>query len=696
MQHNLLKKALPAAVAGALFLFGTVPASARQYQLASPDGKLAISIETRGQLTWSITHEGTTVLLPSAIALQGSEGPKKTFEWGKDIRQITGAERTSVQTTFPTPFYKKAQVEDHYNQLTLNCREGYSVEFRAYNDGAAYRFVSKRKKPFFVKNETAEFNFDQDYQAFIPYINDNRGGERYCYSFESYYDETRLSTLHADSLAITPLMVCLDGGKKAVVMEAGVSDYPGMFLKKNATAAHGLKAEFAPVVLEETIGGHNRLNLIPTRRADYIYMPGGAANLHPDGKVTGQRTFPWRVVLVSTQDIQLADNDMMQRLSPACRIKDTSWIKPGKVAWDWWNACNLTGVDFKSGMNTPTYKKYIDFAADNRLEYIIIDDGWSGTESLTEGLNPDIDLEELVAYGNRKGVGIILWASWRNLTGGSDKCVGTEEVMEHYSQMGIKGFKVDFFDRDDQTVIASVEQLAEIAARHHMVLDLHGLKPCGVQRAYPNILNFEGVKGLENMKWEPIVNGLPLHDFPRYDVTIPYLRALAGPMDYTPGAMKNGSRREFRTSNDSPMSMGTRVHQMAMYTLYEAPLQMLADTPSHYEKEQECTDFIAQIPTTFDETVALCGEVGEYIALARRKGDTWYVAAMTNWTPRSCDIDLSFLGEGNFQAEIFSDGINADRDATDYRKATRDVTSADQLKAFMQPGGGWTARITRK
>lgn len=685
MRNNLLKKALLPAVLALLSLWSATPASARQYRLASPDGKLNLTIETDGQLTWSIAHDGTTVLLPSAIALQGMEGAKTSFQWGENVK-VTGAKRTSVQTSFPTPFYKKAEVEDHYNQLTLNCRGGYSVEFRAYDDGAAYRFVSKRKRAFDIQNETAEFNFAADYPAFIPYVNDNRGGERYSFSFESYYDETPLSKLYADSLAITPLMVCLPEGKKAVIMEAGLSNYPGMFLLRNDAKANSLKAEFAPIPLENKIGGHNRLNLVPTRRADRIYTA---------GKNSGQRTFPWRVVLVSTQDTQLANNDMAQRLAPPCRIDDTSWIKPGKVAWDWWNACMLTGVDFKAGMNTPTYKKYIDFAADNKLEYIIIDDGWSGTESLLEDLKPDIDLKELVAYGNRKGVGIILWASWRNLTGGSDQCPDTEAIMKHYAQMGIKGFKVDFFDRDDQVAIASIERMADIAARHHMVLDLHGLKPYGLQRAYPNVLNFEGVKGLENAKWDPIVKGAPLHDFPRYDVTIPYLRMLAGPLDYTPGAMRNATKSEFRTSNDRPMSMGTRVHQMAMYTVFEAPLQMLADSPSRYMKEQECTDFIAQVPTTFDETVVLAGEIGEYIALARRKGDTWYVAAMTNWTARSLDIDLSFLGEGNFKAEIFSDGVNADREATDYKKQTRTVTSADRLEAAMMPGGGWTARITR-
>lgn len=692
MSHTFLKTYLSALVL--LLMLGTLHANARQYRLTSPDGKLNVTIDTDEQLRWSITHEGTTVLLPSAIALQGIDESNATFTWGANAK-VSRTKRTSVQTSFSTPFYKKAEVEDNYNQLTVAFRENFSLEVRAYNDGAAYRLVSTRKEAFAVANEIAEFNFDNDYQAFIPYVNDNREGERYCFSFESYYDEAPLSKLYADSLAITPLMVCLPQGKKAVVMEAGLSNYPGMFLVRNPKKDNSLVAAFAPLPLKNKIGGHNRLNTIPTKRSNLIYQPIGADYFNQGGTAGGERTFPWRVVLISTQDTQLANNDMMQRLAPPCRVEDISWIKPGKVAWDWWNACNLTGVDFKGGMNTPTYKKYIDFAADNKLEYIIIDDGWSGTESLLEELNPQIDLEELVTYGNRKGVGIILWASWRNLTGGNEKCFDTENIFRHYSQMGIKGFKVDFFDRDDQIAIASVEIMAHLAAKHHILLDLHGLKPYGIQRTYPNILNFEGVKGLENAKWEPVINSEPKHDLPRYDVTIPYLRALIGPLDYTPGAMRNATRREFRTSNDLPMSMGTRVHQMAMYTVFEAPLQMLADSPSRYMKEQECTDFIAQVPTVFDETVMLAGEVGEYIAVARRKGDTWYIAAMTNWTARNCDIDLSFIGEGTYTAEIFSDGVNADRDATDYRKETRTVTAGDTLEASMMPGGGWTARLTR-
>ena len=675
MKNKLLTKCVLAACA----LVGLGSAQAQDYELTSPDGKLTIGIHTDGTLQWSIQHDGTQVLLPSAIALKGVEKSSsgKAISFGPDVK-VRKATRQSVNTSFATPFYKKAEVKDEYNALTLKCRGGFSVEFRAYDDGAAYRLVSELRKPYYVMAETADFNFAQPGRAFIPYVNENRNGERYCFSLESYYDEVPLSQMHADSLAITPLLVEVADGKKATVMDGGVENYPGMFLTFNEETRQGVQAAFAPVPTETFIGGHNRFNLIPSERADYI------------ASINGPRTLPWRAVLVTTQDTQLADNDMAQRLAPACRIDDTSWIKPGKVAWDWWNACNLSGVDFKAGMNTPTYKAYIDFAAQHKLEYIIIDDGWSTTESLTENLNPDINLPELIAYGNQKGVGIILWAAWRNAAR------NTEADFAHYEKLGIKGFKIDFFDRDDQPAMQSIEQIAACAARHHLLLDLHGMKPFGLQRAYPNLVNFEGVKGLENCKWEPTVNGVPMHDFPRYDVTIPYLRQLAGPMDYTPGATMHANRWNVRGINDQPMSQGTRVHQMAMYTIFEAPLQMLADSPSKYAKEPEYTDFIAQVPTTFDQTVALDGQLGEYIVLARRKGNTWFIAAMTNWTPRDLTIDLSFLPAGSHEAVIFSDGVNADRDATDWQSETRKLSPTSKLNVHLAPGGGWTARVTVK
>ena len=659
-----------------LFCLVSLCASAGNYEVSSPNGKVKVTITTDEGVKWSVDYDGRQVLLPSAIDIRLSQG-RKTYGLGK----VGKVARHAVNGSFKNPFYKKLNISDAYGQLLMYTTEKFTIEVRAYDDGAAYRLISSNKKPLTVTDETVEFCFGDDYQAFVPYVNDNRGGERYCYSFESYYDEAPLSKMYPDSLAITPLAVCLPDGMKAIVMDAGVENYPGMMLKKGE--GNVLKAEFAPYPLEQEIGGYDRLNLVPTKRADYI------------AKFVKQQSLPWRAVVITERDADILNCDMAQRLAPACRIADTSWIKPGKVAWDWWNNCNITGVDFLSGMNTDTYLYYIDFAAKNRVEYIIIDEGWSGKESLMEGLSPDIDLKRLIAYGKEKGVGIILWSSWRNLIGSNPLggIAATEAVMKHYADMGIKGFKVDFFDRDDQQVIASAYQVAECAAKYHLYLDYHGLKPFGIQRAYPNIFNFEGVKGLENSKWEPRVGDGPLHNQPRYDVTAPYLRMLAGPMDYTPGAMMNAMKDSFFGNNDHPMSQGTRVHQMAMYTTFEAPLQMMADSPTKYMQNQECTDFIAQIPTTFDETVALDGQLGEYTVIARRKGSVWYVAAMTDWTARDLTISLDFIGEGQHTADIFADGVNAHKEATDYKHTQQTVTSKDRLAVHLSSGGGWTAII---
>ena len=646
------------------------------YEVSSPNGKVKVEVTNDNTVKWSVTYDGKTVLLPSEINIQLRQA-NKTLGLGK----IGKVSKKQIQSSFNNPFYKKATISDNYGQLLLYTNQKFTIEVRAYNDGAAYRLISGHTKSTMVVNEVAEYCFDADYQAFVPYVNDTRGGERYCYSFESYYDEQPLSKMFTDSLAITPLAVCLPEGMKAIVMDAGVENYPGMMLVKGQ--GNTLKAQFAPYPLAQEIGGFDRLNLVPSKRADYI------------AKLQGRQSLPWRAVVITEKDVDILNCDMSQRLAPACRISDTSWIRPGKVAWDWWNNCNITGVDFPSGMNTNTYLYYIDFAAKNHIEYIIIDEGWSGKESLMSNLSDEIDLKRLIAHGQEKGVGIILWSSWRNLIG-NDPLGGTtvsEQVMKHYADMGIKGFKVDFFDRDDQQVIASAYQLAECAARHHLVLDYHGLKPFGIQRAYPNIFNFEGVKGLENSKWEPRSGNGPLHDQPHYDVTIPYLRMLAGPLDYTPGAMANAMKDSFFGNNDHPMSQGTRVHQMAMYTTFEAPLQMLADSPTKYMQNQECTDFIAQVPTTFDETIALDGELGKYTLIARRKGSTWYLAAMTDLVPRDLTVDLSFLGSGQHQADIFADGVNAGKEATDYLHTRKTVSSSDRLPVHLSSGGGWTAII---
>lgn len=655
---------------GAALLLSAAAATAKEYEVTSPDGQLKVIVNADKQLTWAVDHSGTQVITASPISLTLSDGKVLGAQ-----PKVAKASRKSIDSQFETPVYKKSSVTDRYNELTLRMKGDYSVVFRAYDDGAAYRFLLGGKNKKVIASEEAVFNFAGDYDALVPYVNDLRDSSYpYSFSFESYYDESPISGMYADSLAIVPLLVNLPEGKKALLMEGDLESYPGMFLVKGSNP-NSIEGRFAPVALSEKIGGYNRLNLVPTSSAPYI------------AEITGAAKLPWRAVAVSTDDRQLANNDMAQRLASPSRVEDMSWIKPGKVAWDWWNNWNITGVDFPAGINTPTYKHYIDFAAENNLEYIIIDEGWS-KESLMDPI-ADLDIPEVVKYGKSKNVDVILWARWRDM----DK--EKEVAFPHYSKIGVAGFKVDFFDRDDQAVVESMTEIADLAAQNHLLLDLHGMKATGIQRTYPNVVNFEGVKGLENYKWLPVVDGKPGIDVMRYDVTAPFIRMAAGPMDYTPGAMTNAAPGNYRSINDTPMSFGTRAHQIAMYVVYEAPLQMLADSPDAYRANKESLDFISAIPTTFDQTEVIAGKVGEYVAIARRKGDTWYIGALTSSTPRDLKLPLSFLTPGvTYNAVIMSDGVNTNRNGADCRRSTEKVTSATVLDAAMASGGGWSAILT--
>ena len=645
-----------------LFIMMSMSLSAfaeKQHTLSSPDKRIEICIDTDTQLQWSVKMDNKVVLAPSRLGFQLEDGKILGDDCASRVK------RQSIDETFNTPFYRKASVIDRYNQLIVPCGKNVFAEFRAYNDGVACRFVVDYKKPVAVIKDLSEFIFPMDCQAYIPYINDNRGNDPYMFSFESYYDRSTLSGMHADSLAITPFLLELQDNYKVLLMDADIEDFAGMFLKKG-DKSHSLLPAYAPCVLEGKIGGFNELNYIPTKRAEYIAVLEGKCEL------------PWKALVLSREDKELANTDMMLRLSSPCRLEDTSWIKPGKTAWEWWNSCNLKGVPFKRGINTETYKYYIDFAAEQHLEYMLIDDGWSLPNSMLE-VNPDINLPELAAYAQSKNVGLVLWASWKNLIREMD------EAFERYSKMGIKGFKIDFFDSDDHRMVKDMYKIAERAADYHFILSYHGMKANGMQRTYPNILSFEGVKGLENYRW------ISRHDVPDYECTLPFMRMQAGPMDYTPGGMRNVNRSCFSPVNDQPRVYGTRAHQVALYTLFESPLQMLSDSPTTYMEEDETLAFIKQIPTVFDETVVLDAEVGNHIIVAKRKGDVWYIGGITDWDARSIDINLNFLPEGNYRAQIFSDGINADFDATDYIYTEQDVQSSDRLQIHMQPGGGWAA-----
>lgn len=636
----------------------------KTYKLQSPDSKLTAEIVIGTDIRFSLTHEGTAVLAPSPISMTLQNG----IVLGKDSK-IRKASNTSINQTIPTTIYKKREVKDQYNETTLSFRNNYGLIFRLYNDGLAYRFTTNMKDSIVVMNEEATYNFSKDHSAIVPYIRDWEKGktfkQQFFNSFENQYTHEQITKLNNERLIFLPLLVELDAGKKLCITDADIEEYPGMFL--HSTKEHpSFKGVFANYPKKTERGN---LQITVSEHEAYI------------AKTKGTRTFPWRSFVVSVNDAELANNDMVFRLAAPSRIADPSWIKPGKVAWEWWSASNLYGVDFRAGMNNETYKYFIDFASENKIEYVILDGGWY-KDNLLESV-PAIDIKELVRYGESKQVGIILWAGFAPFQ------KDIEKIVSFYAAIGVKGFKVDFMDRDDQKVIQFLYDAAKLCADHQMLLDYHGIcKPTGIQRTYPNVLNFEGVNGLEQLKWSP-----KSFDMVTNDVTIPFIRMLAGPMDYTQGAMKNATRDNYHPLHSEPMSQGTRCRQLAAYIIFESPMNMLCDNPSNYRREQECTDFIAQIPTVWDETVALDGKVGEYIALARQTGNEWYVGAFTDWNSREMELDLSFLGEGAYQIEIFKDGINADRAARDYKKEVIDLPAHKKIKISMAPGGGFAARI---
>lgn len=653
----------------ALFLFNLSFAQKNQdFVLNSPNRKIKVNVVVNDKVSWTVSHEKDVVLASSAMSLTIGENEVL----GKNA-VVLNSKRETVDTSFDAPFYKKKSVKNNYNQLTLNFKNDFSIEYRAFDDGVAYRFIAKKKKDITVKQEEVVLNFNQDYNTLMPYVRDLRNPkDPYISSFEAHYENKKISEFAKDTLAFLPFLIDYKNHKKAVFLEANLEDYPGLFVTNNDSKS-GFEGRFSKYPLQEMNGGFNYLNKLINQRADYLV------------KTKGTRNFPWRIVVVSENDAALANNDMVQRLSEPSRIKDISWIKPGKVAWDWWNDWNIYNVNFQAGINTETYKYYIDFASKNKVEYVVLDEGWSVETNIMEH-NPKVDLKALIAYGKEKNVDIILWASWMALHENIDA------IFKNYADMGIKGFKVDFIDRDDAKMVNSVYEIAQKAANYKLLLDFHGMyKPTGIQRTYPNILNFEGVKGLENNKWTPN------DDVPTYDCSIPFIRMMAGPMDYTPGAMRNATKSEFKPSHSNPVSQGTRCHQLALYTIFEAPLQMMADSPTAYIKEQESTDFIAKTPTTFDETVTLDGEVGKFVTIARRKGFTWYLGAITNWDSRETTIDFSFLEKGKkYEAEIFSDGLNADKAAQDYRREIITVDSTTKLKYRLASGGGLSAIIVAK
>ena len=660
-----------AALLLALFMVPVMSAATKNHTLSSPDGTLTVRVKSGESLSYSLSLDGRELIADSPVSMTLSGG--KVYGESAGVIKET---RRSVDTVIPSPFYKKAEVKDRFNELTLKFRE-FSFIVRLYDDGMAYRFVSHSRKPFEVKSEKALFSLPERTWARMAYVKNPGSFEsQFFNSFENTYEYGSVDDWQSGRLAFLPLLLDYPNGVRACVMEADLRDYPGMYLY-NSSSSFTLEGVFAAVPDSLRQGGHNNLQMVPQSRKDYIAACSGA------------REFPWRIVAVSRTDIGLADCDMVYRLSPApAPDMDFSWVKPGKVAWEWWNNWNVRGEDFQAGVNTPTYKYYIDFAAEKGIEYVILDEGWSvsGAADLMKVV-PKIDLPELISYASSKGVGIILWAGYHAF----DRDM--EAVCRHYSEMGVKGFKIDFMDRDDQIMVSFHERTARMCAKYHLLADFHGTyKPTGLSRTWPNVINYEGVNGLEQCKWSDFKK----LDQVTYDVTMPFIRMAAGPVDYTQGAMKNANRDNFRGVYREPMSQGTRCHQLAEYVVFESPLNMLCDSPANYRQEPECTDFIARIPTVWDETRAVDGDISHYIVMARRKAGTWYVGALSDWDGKRMEVDLGFIPKGKYMMEIFRDGANASRHGTDYKREVLPLPDSRKITIRMASGGGWAARIYPK
>ena len=653
-----------------LIVTSTFRAASNDKVLSSPDGRIEVIVSIGEDLTYTVVRDGKTLLLPSAVSMNLSSGEV----WGPNARLVS-CKTIEVNQVIPSPFYKKQEVKDEYNGLQMVFRGQWALEFRAYNDGVAYRFINRRKKPFNVVNEGVNYCFADDILLTMAYVNAKGDFERQFFnSFENVYTTASFSKVDENKLILLPAVATLDTSTKVCIIESDLESYPGLYLNKDIQS-NSLRAVFASYPKESRQGGHNQLQAVVTQREAYI------------ARVNGKRSFPWRGMVISDNDITLASSDMSYCLAAPSRLDDISWIRPGKVAWEWWNDMNLEGVDFQTGINNATYKYYIDFASANGIEYVILDEGWAvNLKADLMQVVPEINLKELVEYGKAKNVGIVLWAGY--LAFERDM----ENVCRHYSEMGVKGFKVDFMDRDDQQMVEFVHKAAETAARYHLFLDLHGMyKPAELNRTWPNILNFEGVFGLEQMKF-----CRPMPDMVTYDVTIPFIRQVAGPMDYTQGAMKNASKGNGYVCFSEPMSQGTRCHQLAAYVVFDSPLNMLCDSPTNYQREPESLEFIAGIPTVWNQTLVLDGRMGEYIVTARRQGDTWYVGGLNGWTAREYTLDCSFLGSGEFEVTLFKDGVNAHRKGTDYAKEKISVLGTRQLELHMASGGGFALKIEKK
>ena len=624
-------------------------------ELSSPNGEIKVTLNITDKIYYSIAYDGDVLLKDNSLQLA-----LKDEVLGQNPRLRRRKYVSVDEQLTPVMPLKFSTVTNQYNQLTLTFKN-YSVEFRAYDDGVAYRFVTSRKGEVEVLGEEFAVNFPDDYLLHLQ----QPGGFKTSYE-EPYTHVFSNEWKPSDKMSVLPVLIDTRKQYKILISESDLTDYPCMFLK--GTGDNGIVSTFPKAPLAFGEDGARSLKI--TQEADYI------------AKTSGARNYPWRYFVLTKDDRQLLENTMTYKLAGKNQLQDVSWIKPGQVSWEWWNDASPYGpdVNFVSGYNLETYKYYIDFASKFGIPYIIMDEGWAKSTRDPYTPNPKVDLHELIRYGKEKNVGIVLWLTWLTVENNFD-------LFKTFNEWGIKGVKIDFMDRSDQWMVNYYERVAKEAAKHHLFVDFHGsFKPAGLEYKYPNILSYEGVRGMEQM------GGC----YPDNSIYLPFMRNAVGPMDYTPGAMISMQPNVYRAERPNSASIGTRAYQLALFVIFESGLQMLADNPTLYYRNEDCTRFITSVPVTWDETVALEAKAGEYAIIAKRKGDKWFIGGMTNngQTEREFAVKLDFLKKDRaYQMTSFEDGINAGRQAMDYRCKSSQVKNGDVLTVKMVRNGGFAAVI---
>lgn len=634
-------------------------------EINSPNGKIKLTVEAKDKLFYSIRFNNEIILLPSEINLQLLDG--------SDLSGNLSFKKTSTRYNksiiiSPVP-EKRKFIPDVFNELTIRFKQPFSVVFRVYDDGVAYRFLSHRKDSIIIRQEIAHFNFPANHPMYYPEVVKRENADIYHTSFEEPYQFKPLDSLSKNNLCFTPVLVSPSNGPKIIITESDLEDYPGMFINGNNN--NSVSGHFAPYPLEEKTTEGEFPQAIVTKRADYI------------ARTKGTRSFPWRVLLIAENDKELPANDLVYRLASPSRVKDVSWVNPGKGTDEWIIGINLFNVPFKTGVNTATYKYYINFAKRFGFDRIMMDAGWSDYKDLFK-INPAINMDEIAAYAKEKNIKLSMWTLAMTLSR------QLEPALEQFTKWGVDFIMTDFMDRDDQLMVNFYFRIAEACAKQKIMIMYHGaFKPAGFNRTFPNAITREGVLGSEYNIWSEKAT-------PEHDLLLPFIRMASGPMDYEPGILDNATTKTFRPIGDKVMSLGTRCHQAAMFIVYESPIQLFSGNPSQGLLEPSFMDLLGSVPTTWDTTIVLDGKVGDYIVTARKKGNDWFVGAMTDWSARDLTVDLFFLEEGDYEAAICEDGINADRYPSDYKLSTIQVSKTTTTKIKMAAGGGYIMRLKKK